>query len=219
MKVKNITNSLIKSIIEGNRYQTKILIKESLENGIDIKKILDEGIVKGAEEVGKLYEKAEIYLPDLLLSGAAMNAAIEILKPHLDKGFGKSNLGIILIGTPQGDVHSIGKNIIALLLQGHGYDVIDLGTNVSPLQFVEKSKEINPDVIGLSGLMTVTIGKMQETIILLREENIDSKIIVGGGVITEESCKMVGADAFASDCWDGIKKIKKMIQLKKKKRL
>ncbi|NVM05327.1 MAG: cobalamin B12-binding domain-containing protein [Candidatus Helarchaeota archaeon] len=218
MPINEILNSLVESIIEGDKNQAVASINKALQSGLDIKEILDEGIVRGSEKVGNLYEKSEIYLPELILSGDAMTAAINILKPHLKKFTDKSSMGTILIGTPEGDIHSIGKNIIIPLLQGQGYNVVDLGTDVSPTKFVEKAKEINPDVIGLSGLMTATMIKMQETIILLREEKITSKIILGGGIITKESCKMVGADDFATDGWDGIKKIKKLIELKTKER-
>ncbi len=206
--------SLIKSIMEGNKDQAIESIKEALQSGLDVKEILNEGIAKGAEEIGNLYEKSEIYLPELLLSADVMTTAVELLKPHLQKSNGQKSLGTILIGTPEGDIHSIGKNIINSLLQGQGYNVVDLGTDVPPIKFVEKAKEINPDVIGLSGLLTATITKMQETVMLLKEENIKSKIIIGGGILSKKSCEMIGADDFAVDGWDGIRKIKKLVTLK-----
>lgn len=205
---------LIKSIVEGNKDQAIESIKKVLQSGLDVKEILKEGIAKGAEEVGKLYEKSEIYLPELLLSADVMTASVELLKPHLQKSSSQKSLGTILIGTPEGDIHSIGKNIISSLLQGQGYNVVDLGTDVSPIKFVEKAKEINPDVIAMSGLLTATITKMQETVLLLGEENIKSKIIIGGGILSKQSCEMIGADDFAVDGWDGIRKIKKLLASK-----
>ncbi|MFX0136018.1 MAG: B12-binding domain-containing protein [Candidatus Hodarchaeota archaeon] len=216
MQSNEIFDFLIQSIIEGNKEQTIDAIKKVIELGLDVKQILNKGIARGAEEVGKLYEKSEIYLPELVLSGDAMVAAIQILKTYLKKTDFQRIIGTILIGTPEGDMHSIGKNLITVLLQGQGYNVFDLGTDVPPTTFVEKAKEIKPDVIAMSGLLTATITKMHETIILLKEENIDSKVILGGGIITEESSKMVGADDFARDGWEGIKKIKKLIELKTK---
>jgi 5-methyltetrahydrofolate--homocysteine methyltransferase len=214
MQNAGILNSLVKSIVEGDKEQTLDSISRALQSGLSIKEILEDGIVKGAEEVGGLYEKSEIYLPELLLAGTAMTAAVDSLKTHLRESTDKYSKGIILIGTPEGDIHSIGKDIIGTLLRAQGYDVIDLGTDVLPSVFVEKAKEIKPQVIGLSGLMTITLTKMQEIIILLREANIDSKIILGGGIITEKFCTMAGADDYATDGWDGIKKIKKLIELK-----
>jgi methylmalonyl-CoA mutase cobalamin-binding domain/chain len=213
MQKKEILDLLIESISEGDQIQAVDSINKALQAKLGYKKILEEGIIKGAEKVGKLYEKSEIYLPELILAADAMMAAIEVLKPHFEQSIEKSSKGTILIGTPEGDIHSIGKNVIISLLQGQGYDVLDLGTDIPPIEFVNKAKKIKPDVIGLSGLMTTTITKMQETIILLKEENISAKIILGGGVVTEESCKMVGADDFATDGWDGIKKIKKLLEL------
>ena len=217
MQGREILDLIVEAIVEGNKDQTLALINKALQSGLNIKEILEAGLVRGAEEVGTLYEKSEIYLPELILSGAAMTAAIEILKPHLKKTSDMAHMGTILIGTPEGDIHSIGKNIISMLLQGQGYDVVDLGTDVPPMKFIEKAKEINPDVIGLSGLMTPTIMKMHETIALLHEENIKSKVIVGGGILSEESCRMMGADEFATDGWNGIKKIKKLIESKKER--
>jgi 5-methyltetrahydrofolate--homocysteine methyltransferase len=214
MQNLEILNSVVKSIVEGDKEKTVDLISKALESGLDSREILENGVVKGAEEVGNLYEKAEIYLPELLLSGDAMTAAVDILKQHLEKAADRVSKGLILIGTPEGDIHSIGKNIISALLQAQGFDVIDLGTDVAPSKFVEKAKEIKPHIIGLSGLMTITLSKMQETIVLLREANIDSKIILGGGIITENFCKLAGADDYTNDGWDGIKKIKKLIELK-----
>jgi len=214
MQADEIIAILIQSIIDGNKEQTIDATNKAVELGLDITNILNKGIAQGAEEVGKLYERSEIFLPELILSGDAMLSAIGVLKPYLIKSDSQGLMATILIGTPEGDIHSIGKNLISMLLQGQGYNVIDLGTDVPPMKFVEKAKEINPDVIAMSGLLTATITKMQETIILLKEENIESKIILGGGIITEASSKMVGADDFARDGWEGIKKIKKLIQLK-----
>lgn len=205
---------LRKAIVEGDRNQSIALTHKALETGLEVREIIARGLVKGADEVGYLYEQATIFLPELLLAGNAMSAVMEILTPRLKNSAQKGVARTVLIGTPEGDIHSIGKNIIGLLLQGQGYNVIDLGTDIPPMQFVEKAKEMHPDVIGLSGLMTTTVIKMQETILLLREGGIDAKVIVGGGIVNEESCKMVGADDFAVDGWEGIKKIRKLLELK-----
>jgi len=214
MQNSDILNSLIKSIVDGDKERALDSVNQALESGLDIKEILENGIVRGAEEVGNLYEKSEIYLPELLLAGEAMMATVDSLKPHLEQSPDNYSKGIILIGTPEGDIHSIGKDVIGTLLRAQGFEVVDLGTDVPPMTFVEKAKEIKPDVIGLSGLMTITLTKMREIIILLREANIESKIILGGGIITEKFFEIAGADAYATDGWDGIKKIKKLIEIK-----
>ena len=211
MDKNEITNKLKASIIEG-------LIEESVENvkfaidiGVEAKTILNEAVVKGAEEVGKKYENEEYFLADMLLAGDAINECMNILRPNL-KGRNEAKLGTIMIGTPEGDIHEIGKSLIVSLLQGQGFDVIDLGVDIPPARFVEEAKKVNPDVIGLSGLLTVTISKMRETVVELKKAGIISKIILGGGILSEETCKSIGADAWTKDGWEGVRIIKEMLR-------
>jgi methylmalonyl-CoA mutase cobalamin-binding domain/chain len=200
------------SILEGDPKKAVEMIKQSIKLGISAKEILNKAIVKGAEEAGNLYEREEYFLADLLMTGDALNAATEILMDSLkDKSEIKSK-GKILIGTVEGDIHDIGKSLIVSLLQGQGYDIVDLGSDVPPEEFLRKAKEINPNIIGISGLMTMSISKMQETVNLLKNENIKSRIIVGGGVLSKESCEMIGADDFSKDGWEGVKKINNLIK-------
>jgi 5-methyltetrahydrofolate--homocysteine methyltransferase len=208
-----ITN-IINAIVDGDEIQAPFYAKKALDSGLNYKVILNEGVIKACEEIGQLYEKEEYFLPDMLISGDALKATIDILKPIMEQNSEKS-LGKILIGTVEGDVHDIGKSLVSSLLQGQGYDVIDLGTEVPPEKFAEKAKETNPDIIGLSGLLTVSISKMRETIALLKNKNIDSKIIIGGGVVSKAACVLIGADDCAKDGWEGVKKIKTLIKSKK----
>lgn len=210
MEVDEILNELKESIVEGISTRAIDYTNKAVEIGIDVKKILDDSIIPGSEIVGEKYERMEYYLPDLVISADAMMAAMDILKPLLQKQSQKSK-GILLIGTVEGDIHSIGKDLISALIEGQGYEVIDLGKDISADTFLEKAKEIKPDVIGLSGLITPSITKMQEIITILKDGEIKSKIIVGGGILSEESCKMIGADAFATDAWEGINKIRNLM--------
>ena len=206
---ENITN-LKNAIIEGDEDQSSSAVKKALDSGLDYKLILNQGIIKACEEIGQLYEKEEYFLADMLISGDALKAAIDILKPIMEKS-SEQSLGKILIGTVEGDVHDIGKSLVCSLLQGQGYDVIDLGTEVTPETFAEKALEDLPDVIGLSGLLTASISKMRETIALLKVKNVNSKIIIGGGVVSKAACVLIGADDCAKDGWEGIKKINTLI--------
>ena len=138
--------------------------------------------------------------------------AMELIKPKLKAGGAGKPMGTILIGSVEGDVHSIGKNLMIALLEGQGFEVVDLGTDVSSEKFVEEAKKLNPVIIGMSGLITTSISAMQKTVLMLKEENIQSKIIIGGGLLTKESSEMVGADDFAVDGWEGLKKIKKILE-------
>ena len=202
---------LKRAIINGDSENAIFLVNESIKMGIGAKKILNRAILKGAEEVGKLYEGGEYFLPDLLMTGDAINAATEILKSSFDRKSEIESKGTILIGTVEGDIHDLGKSLVVSLLKGQGFDVVDLGSDVPPEEFLRKAKEINPKLIGLSGLMTMSISKMIETVNLLKSENIQSRIIIGGGILSKESCEMIGADDFAKDGWEGVKKINKLI--------
>jgi 5-methyltetrahydrofolate--homocysteine methyltransferase len=210
MEVDEILNGLKESIVEGISTRAVDYTHKAVEIGIEIRKILDDSLIPGSEIVGEKYERMEYYLPDLVISADAMMAAMNILKPLLQKQSQKSK-GILLIGTVEGDIHSIGKDLISALIEGQGYEVIDLGKDITADTFLEKARETKPDVIGLSGLITPSITKMQEIITVLRDGEITSKIIAGGGILSKESCKMIGADEFATDAWEGINKIKKLM--------
>ena len=211
MNSEDLLRKLKDSIVEGEPQNTIELMEEVIKQGLDAKVILNEAIIKGADEVGILYEKEEYFLADLLMSGDALKAAMEILKPKLSMDSDVKPQKVILIGTVEGDVHDIGKSLVTSLLQGQGFEVIDLGSDVPVEIFVQKAKEIKPDIIGLSGLLTMSISKMHETIILLKKANVPSKIIIGGGVVSKQSCAMIGADDCAKDGYEGIKKIKKIL--------
>ena len=206
-----IINKLRNAIIEGISEEVIEIIKMAIEKNIDLKRILNEAIIKGAEIVGEKYENGEYFLADMLLAGDVINDSMDIIKPKL-KAEQHETIGKVLIGTPEGDLHDIGKSLIVTLLNGQGIDVIDLGVDVLPEQFLEVAKKEHPDVIGLSGLLTVTISKMIETVSLLKSEGIKAKIIVGGGILSEESCKHIGADDWTKDGWEGVKKIRKLIE-------
>lgn len=213
MNEEESLEQLKNAILEGNPNKAIEFVEKSIKIGIPVKEILNRAILKGAEEAGKLYEEDEYFLPDLLMTGDAINAATEILKNSLS---GKSEIeskGIILIGTVEGDIHDIGKSLVVSILRGQGFEIVDLGSDVPPEEFLRKAKEINPNLIGLSGLMTMSISKMVETVNLLRSENIQSRIIVGGGILSKESCEIIGADDFAKDGWEGIKKIHNLIKI------
>ena len=211
MNSEDLLMKLKDSIVEGEPQNTIELMEEVLKLDIEAKVILNEAIIKAADDVGILYEKEEYFLADLLMSGDALKAAMELLKPKLSMDSDIKPQKVILIGTVEGDVHDIGKSLVASLLQGQGFEVIDLGSDVPVEVFVQKAKEIKPDIIGLSGLLTMSISKMHETIILLKKADIPSKIIIGGGVVSKQSCAMIGADDCAKDGYEGIRKIKKIL--------
>jgi len=170
MKNEEILTRIKDSIVEGESEKTIDNVNEALKLGLDYKDILNGSIIKGTIEVGELYEREEYFLADMLMTGDAINAAMNILKNSIIEGAQLTSKGDILIGTVEGDVHDIGKALVVSLLNAQGFDVIDLGTDIPPEEFVKKAKEFKPDVIGLSGLLTMSISKMHETILLLKKE-------------------------------------------------
>ncbi len=211
MSENEILEKLRSSIIEGIPEDAVNLVNESLEAMIDPKRILNEAIIRGAEDVGLKYENGEYFLADMLLAADAINDSMDIIRPKVKEGQQKI-MGKVLIGTPEGDLHDIGKSLVIALLNGQGVEVIDLGVDIPPEEFLEAAKKEHPDVIGLSGLLTVSISKMIETVMLLKDEGIKAKIIVGGGILSEESCKQIGADDWSKDGWEGVKKIIKLLE-------
>jgi 5-methyltetrahydrofolate--homocysteine methyltransferase len=211
MSGEEILTKLKDAIVKGDEGQAIDYTNEALKLAIDVKKILNKGILEATQIVGKFFENGEYFLPDLLISADAMVRVMEILKPKLVSDVTQKANAIIIIGSVEGDVHSIGKNLMCSLLEGQGYDVIDLGTDVPPARFIEEAKKVTPALIGLSGLLTTSITKMQETVYLLREEGVKSKIIVGGGILTKEAVVLIGADDYATDGWEGLKKINQLL--------
>lgn len=214
MQSEEILKNLRESIINGDEELAIQFVNDSIKAGLEAKLILSDAIIKGAEKIGELYQEGEYFLPDLMVAAEAMVSAMNILKPELFKSISDKASGTVLIGTVEGDVHSIGKSIVVSFLEGQGYNVVDLGEDVPPQKFVEEAMKTNPDVIGMSGLLTTSISKMHETVLMLKEQKIESKIVIGGGILSPESCEMVGADDFATDGWEGVQKIKSLIESK-----
>jgi 5-methyltetrahydrofolate--homocysteine methyltransferase len=211
MSEKEILIKLKEAIINGNPDKAIDEVDKAIKLGINYDIIINETILKASDEVGKLYEKEEYFLADLLMTGDAIQGVMDRLTP-LIKSHSEKTKGTIIIGTVEGDVHDIGKSLIISLLQGRGYDIIDLGVDVTPQKFLEKAKELHPDLIGLSGLVTSSISKMHETVIELKKAGIPAKIIIGGGIVSKESCNMMGADECAKDGWEGLKKVKNLLE-------
>ena len=206
--IEKIKNAIIKGISE----EAIAAVNTAFKRNIETNQILNEAIISGAEEVGLRYEKEEYFLGDMLLAADAINDCMKVVKPKLVEEKHKSP-GKVLIGTPEGDLHDIGKSLVVALLQGQGFEVIDLGVDVPPEKFVEVATNENPDIIGISGLLTVTISKMTETVTMLKRKGIRAKIVVGGGILSEESCKYIGADAWAKDGWKGVKVINDLMEV------
>ncbi|MGD8835197.1 MAG: cobalamin-dependent protein [Desulfobacteraceae bacterium] len=182
-------------------------VDEALSQGINPVDIISKGLSMGLEAVGDNFEKGEFFLPELILSGEIMKKAIDKLRP-LMVSEEKPSAGKVLLGTIEGDIHYIGKNIFSAVLEGDGYEVHDLGVDVPPVVFLEKAKEIGPDIIGMSALISIAVSKIAEAVNLLRDNEIQSKVLVGGAALTEQNAKTIGADAYAFDAWQGLRLVR-----------
>lgn len=184
-----------------------------MDQGIDAYDALTQGLMKGIEIVGEKFGNKEYFISDVLMSAQAMQAGLEILEPHL-KAKKSSGHGKVLIGTAFTDIHTIGKNIVKIMLQASGFDVIDIGENVLPETFLENVKKYNPDVLAMSGIISSARAEMEKTIEALEREGLRDRvrIIIGGAATSEEFAKKIGADAYGSDAQDAVQKVKKLIE-------
>ena len=185
--------------------------REALAAGLSPQDIIAKGLAAGMELVGQGYEEGELFVPELMLSARATLAALEILRPHL-AGQGLGPPGKVVLGTAQGDIHDIGKNIVGIVLQGDGFEVHDLGGDVPPQEFVDKAQEVGADVVGISALISLAVSKMAETVAMLRQSGIPAKVIVGGAALTPNTAETIGADAYGRDAWEALRCVRRMVQ-------
>lgn len=194
------------SIVEADRDAAEEIARRALEQGIAPSDIMQNGFVKGIQEVGDLFESGEVFLPELMMSANAMAGATEITNAAL-AGEEAEIKGRIVCGTVQGDVHDIGKAIVVAYLKANGYEVVDLGRDVSAEAFLEKAAEVNADVIGMSALLTTTMEEQRKVVKLIKERNLPFKTVVGGAPCTQRWADQIGADAYAEDANEGVRKI------------
>ncbi|MFC2136939.1 B12-binding domain-containing protein [Bacteroidota bacterium] len=186
------------------------LTKQALENGISAKSILDEALVAGMEKVGQKFAEKKIFIPQMLMSAKAMNAAIEHLKPFFKKGEIEQK-GKFILATVQGDLHDIGKNLVKMAIEGSGWEVIDLGVDVKADKIIDTLKS-NPDaLVGLSALLTTTMGNMQNTVEILKQEFPETKILVGGAPVTDDFREKIGADFYSPDPQGAVSYLKEQV--------
>ena len=205
-------NQISEELQSGKAKVVAQLVEEALGKGISAKDILEQGLLAGIDVIADKFKKNEVYVPEVIISARAMNAGVEVLKPHLAQS-GAKPIGRALIGTVKGDLHDIGKNLVRMMFEGKGIEVIDLGVDVSAEQFVEEFKKQKADVIALSALLTTTMDEMKNTVEAFKAAGIRDEIIimVGGAPVTETHCKEAGADFYAADAATGAEIAKKAI--------
>lgn len=187
------------NIIEGAASNVEAGVREALAAGINADVILKDALIAAMGEVGARYEEGDMFVPEMLISARAMQAGLTLLKPYLIGGKAEST-GKVAIGTVKGDLHDIGKNLVAMMLEGAGFEILDLGVNVSPQAFVDAAHE-GVQIIGMSALLTTTMGNMGSTIDALKAAGVREKVkvMIGGAPVTQEFANSIGADAFAAD--------------------
>ena len=190
--------ALADAVIKGDQSAAVEITKAALEEGTPAKSVLNDGLIAGMDVIGARFKKNEVYIPEVLIAARAMKMAMEILEPELVKA-GVKPIGRCIIGTVQGDLHDIGKNLVAMMLKGAGFEVIDLGVDVNPDKFVEQVKTQGVQVVGMSALLTTTMPGMEKAIKAIKDAGVSAKIMIGGAPVTQGYADKIGADGYAAD--------------------
>ncbi len=210
--MSRVYEQLATALLEGDAEKTPRLVKKGLEQGLSPKDILDNGLVVGMSEVGARFKRGDMFVPEVLMSADAMQAALGVLRPQL-VATGARSIGKIVLGTVKGDLHDIGKNLVAMMCEGAGFEVINLGFNVDPEAFVQAIKEHQPDIVGMSALLTTTMRAMAQTIKAIEEAGLRDrvKIVVGGAPVDAAFAERIGADGYGSNAASGADLAKKLV--------
>ncbi|MBC8273991.1 MAG: corrinoid protein [Chloroflexi bacterium] len=216
MSDKQMFKELKESVISLDRERVKKVTQDALNQGLSTQDIISRGLVEGMQVIGDGFERREMFLPELIAAGEAMKSAFSILRPHMIRA-GVRAEGKVVLGTVQGDIHDIGKNIVSALLEGSGFEVYDVGVDVPADVFIKKAQEVEPDIVALSAMLSVTVSRMVETVIILKENNIQAKIVIGGAATNQVVADEMGADAYGKDAWEGVQKIQQLVKARRQK--
>jgi 5-methyltetrahydrofolate--homocysteine methyltransferase len=198
--MSDILKQMQEDLYSGRIDEIESATRQALKEGMPAQEILNQGLIAGMDVVGRDFKSGDLFIPEVLLSAKAMHAGLEVLRPSLASS-GASTQGKVVIGTVAGDLHDIGKNLVSMMLQGAGFEIIDLGTDVSPEQFVEAAQSEGADLVGMSALLTTTMPKMKITIDALAQAGLGDRVgvLVGGAPVTAAYAEQIGADAYAGD--------------------
>ena len=207
---KEILDKLAEAVVEFEEDQAREWAQIALDDGMDAFEAIMQGLAAGMETVGDLYDQQEYFVPELLMAADALYAGLDILKPHIKEGEMKK-MGQVVIGTVQGDVHDIGKNIIKLMFEVGGFDVHDLGRDVPLEKFVEEQLKTDAEIVAMSAMMTTTMTGMKKVIEMIKEKNPDVAIMLGGAPVTKDVADLFGADGYAESAGNAVQEAIKMI--------
>jgi 5-methyltetrahydrofolate--homocysteine methyltransferase len=210
--MEKLLQEILDGVVNGDNHLVPEKVNEALEKGTPPETLLNQSLIPAMAEVGRRFEAGEYFVPEMLISARAMKSGMAILKPKLVKQNFKS-YGKIVVGTVKGDLHDIGKNLVSLMLEGAGFEVIDAGSDVAPEKFVEIAKANNADIIGLSALLTTTMTNMKATVTALDQAGLKGKIkvMIGGAPVTEGYANQIGADGYAEDASKAVALAKHLI--------
>jgi len=214
-KKSEILKKLGESVIKGDKEAAKKAAEEALSLGLDPIEAINEGLAKGINEMGERFGRLEVFLTELILAGEAMRAAVEVFEPKMTaEKVSEVKLGKIVIGTVKGDIHDIGKNLVATMLIAAGFDVYDIGVEAPPGKFIEKAEEVGATIIATSSLMSTTRPYQRDMITLLNDMGLRDKykVMVGGGTVTQEWAEEIGADGYGRDAEEAVKVAKKLVK-------
>ena len=211
-QINEMQDKLKTAVLKGNRNGIVKITKEALESGEKPAELLNQVLLPAINQVGEYFDQGKYFLPQLIASAEAMKNSIEVLEPLLQTGSTGEEMPVVVIATVEGDIHDIGKNLVALMLKNHGFHVIDLGKDVPQAKILETAKEHHAEFIALSALMTTTMQRMREIVAAAKEEGITAKIIIGGAVITQEYADEIGADGYSKDAADAVKLAKSLME-------
>jgi 5-methyltetrahydrofolate--homocysteine methyltransferase len=212
--MSEIITNLKEDLYDGKVDEVAAATQQALDEGISAGEILNQGLIAGMDVVGRDFKSGELFIPEVILCARAMHAGLEVLQPLLIET-GNASLGKVVIGTVAGDMHDIGKNLVSMMLEGAGFEIIDLGTDVQPEQFVEIVRAEGADLVGMSALLTTTMLSMKSTIDALSEAGLrDSvRILVGGAPVTANFAEQIGADAYAADAGAAVDTARSLIEV------
>lgn len=209
-----LIKKLYNAVLEGDEEKSRRAAEEAVEKGIDPVFAIEHGLAAGLNEMGSKFERGEIFLPDLLLSADAMKAGMEILLTRVPKETSRK-AGVIVIGTVEGDIHDMGKSLVAALLSAAGFQVHDLGRDVKAMNFVKKAEEVNAGIIAASALMSTTAPFIKDIISILKDKQVRDKfkVIIGGGAVTKEFAELVGADGYGQNATEAVRLAKEVTEI------
>ncbi len=212
--MNRIIEELAQSLIEGKKDRVEALTKQAMDSGVSIDEILNKGLIGGMDVVGERFKQADMFIPEVMLSAQAMKAGMALVMPLL-KSAGFRAQGKVILGTVKGDIHEIGKNLVGVMLNGAGFEVIDVGVDVPAKKFVEAATEQGAQIIAMSALLTVTMPAMRDTVEELKKAGLRSRVktLIGGATVTQRYADEIGADGYARDAASAVLKARELVKV------